>query len=216
MRGTTVSLEVRQIGIQLSVGDAGLGDVQPLRTDRDVSSEGEASDERKPIYVMNAGLVLITPYLPALFERVGLLTADAEGRLSWVKPEAAERGIHLVQYLADARIDAPEPLLALNKVLCGLDPSWLAPPAIELTDVEEETCASLLDALIAAWRRQSGSSASALRETFFQREGRLRRADSGWQLEVERKALDVLLDNLPWSFSTILHPWMPEPLSVSW
>jgi hypothetical protein len=42
------------------------------------------------------------------------------------------------------------------------------------------------------------------------------RVEEGWRLEVERKTLDVLMDDLPWSFSMILHPWMAEPITVAW
>jgi hypothetical protein len=180
-------------------------------------------DERSPfgrgeeaIAVGNAGLVIAAPYLPALFERLGLVERGSDGRTVWVDPEASGRGVHLLQYLADGRTDAPEPFLALNKILCGLDPSWPALPGIEPTQAERETCLSLLEAIVANWPMLRGSSVAALQETFLQREGRLVRAELGWKLEVERKTLDVLLDDLPWSFSTILSPWMNEPLTVAW
>jgi hypothetical protein len=35
-------------------------------------------------------------------------------------------------------------------------------------------------------------------------------------LQVERKTLDVLLDSIPWGFSTVLLPWNPQPLFVEW
>jgi hypothetical protein len=170
----------------------------------------------EPILVLNAGLVLAAPYFPALFERVGLAAPDDEGRLAWVVPEAAGRGVHLLQYLVDGRTDSPEPLLALNKLLCGLDPSWPALARIEMSDEERETCDSLLAAVIENWPLLQGSSVAALRETFLQREGRLARAEGGWKLDVERKTVDVLVDGIPWSFAMILAPWMPEPLAVAW
>ncbi|HEY0027166.1 MAG TPA: contractile injection system tape measure protein [Allosphingosinicella sp.] len=173
-------------------------------------------EEADMIFVPNAGLVIAAPFLGPLCERTELAARAADGSLRWVEPEAAGRAVHLLQYLANGRTDAPEPLLALNKILCGLDPAWPSLAAIELTVLERETCDSLIGSILALWPGLSGSSAAALRETFFQREGRLSRADPGWTLEVERKTLDVLLDTLPWSFTTILTPWMPHPLSVTW
>lgn len=173
-------------------------------------------DESEAVAVGNAGLVIAAPFFPQLFERVGLVTTPPGGHPSWVAPEAAGRGIHLLQSLVDGRTDAPEPFLALNKILCGLDPSWPSPRSIDPTELERATCASLLEAMIASWPMLQGSSVEALQETFLQREGRLTRIEVGWKLEVERKTLDVLLDGLPWSYSMILAPWMNEPVSVSW
>jgi hypothetical protein len=177
---------------------------------------GPAAPPGAEIAVGNAGLVLAAPYFPALFQRLGLVKSDADGRTAWVAPEAAGRGVHVLQYLVDGRADAPEPQLALNKLICGLDPGWPALAGIEMGDEERATCDSLLQAILANWPMMKDSSIEALRETFLQREGRLERVEPGWKLIVERKTLDVLMDSLPWSFSMLLHPWMPEPLSVSW
>jgi hypothetical protein len=173
-------------------------------------------EEEDGIFVANAGLVIAAPFLGKLCERIGLAAAAADGPLRWVEPEAAGRAVHLLQYLVDGRTDAPEPMLGLNKVLCGLDPSWPSLPAIEMTLLERETCDSLLVSILALWPALSGSSVAALQETFLQREGRLSRADPGWKLDVERKTVDVLVDMLPWSFTTILTPWSSHPLSVTW
>ncbi|MGS0742589.1 contractile injection system tape measure protein [Glaciimonas sp. GG7] len=51
---------------------------------------------------------------------------------------------------------------------------------------------------------------------FLQREGRLILREGKWTLTVSRKTLDILLDQLPWGISVVLHPWMPHPLSVEW
>ena len=177
---------------------------------------GPGQDEARALAVRNAGLVLASPYLPRLFETIGLVAPDAAGRLAWIEPEAAGRGVHLLQYLVDGRTDAPEPLLPLNKILCGLDPAWPVLASVEATAAERATCDSLLEAIIAHWPMLSGSSVAALRETFLQREGKISRVEPGWKLEVERKVLDVLVDAIPWSFSMVFAPWMPEPLSVSW
>ncbi len=186
----------------------------PARASDRIPLDGKEEDS---IFVPNAGLVIAAPFLVPLCERAGLAAAAAaDGAVRWVEPEAAGRAVHLLQYLADGRTDAPEPMLALNKVLCGLDPSWPSFPAIEMTLIERETCDSLLASILALWPALSGSSVAALRETFLQREGRLSRAGPGWKLEVERKTVDVLVDTLPWSFTTILTPWTPHPLSVTW
>jgi hypothetical protein len=74
----------------------------------------------------------------------------------------------------------------------------------------------MLKSMLANWTIISSTSIEGLQQTFLQREGRLERTSAGWSLTVQRKTVDVLIDQIPWSISTILHSWMPEPLSVIW
>lgn len=168
------------------------------------------------IHIANAGLVLVSAYLPRLFQLLDFLAPDASGRPGWKAPELRDRAVHLVQWLADGRCDAPEPQLALNKLLCGMLPSEPVAAAIAPTEAELDACRMLLAAMLANWPPLRSSSVEALRETFLQREGRLIHGEEGWALEVERKVIDILIDQLPWSFSTLFHPWMSGPISVRW
>jgi hypothetical protein len=77
-------------------------------------------------------------------------------------------------------------------------------------------CDSLVDAIIANWTILGNCSRPALRETFLQREGRLVHAGPGWTLTVQRRAVDVLVDRIPWSIATVFHRWMPAPVQVAW
>ncbi|HEX8578884.1 MAG TPA: contractile injection system tape measure protein, partial [Allosphingosinicella sp.] len=168
----------------------------------------------RKIHVRNAGLVLAAPFLPQLFDGLGLL---GEQGLGSPRPEEAlSRGIHLLQYLVDGRLNAPEPVLALNKLLCGADPAEPVLASIEPSADDLATCDSLLEAIAAHWPVMAGSSTAALQELFLQREGALSKTDEGWRLDVERKTIDVLRDAIPWGFSMILLPWMPELLKVDW
>lgn len=167
-----------------------------------------------PIYVGNAGLVLSSPFLPQLFDRLGLLSHGDAPRIEGL--EARSRAVHLLQYLVDGRCDAPEPELALNKLLSGAAIADPIAPGIEPSMAEIETCDGLLRAVIANWPVIKSTSVAGLRETFLQREGRLQHRDARWGLHVQRKPVDLLVDQIPWAFSTIFHRWMQEPLDVSW
>jgi hypothetical protein len=169
--------------------------------------------ERDPIYIDNAGLALAGAFLPHLFRSLDFLS-DAPVRMR--DHEAGSRAVHLAQYLADGRTDAPEPLLVFNKILCGLPVAAPVLRAIEPTARERELCDSLLAAMIARWEIIHDSSVVALRETFLRRAGRLTRKDDAWELRVERKTLDVLVDRVPWNVALIFHAWMPQPLHVTW
>ncbi|WP_448205619.1 contractile injection system tape measure protein [Azospirillum sp. sgz302134] len=181
----------------------GSGDVPP-------SASGE------PIYVGNAGLVLLNPYLPALFDRLGVLTVGEDGVARVTGLEATSRAVHLLQYLADGRCDRPEPTLVLNKLLCGLDPAIPVEPAIQPTDEQLGLCDGLLGAVIGNWPIIRNTSVAGLRETFLAREGRLERGADRWTLTVQRRTVDVLVDQVPWSFAVLYHSWMRAPLHVSW
>lgn len=185
------------------------------RTAFRLGGEGESPDG-EPIYIGNAGLVLANPFLPQFFDVLGFMERGEDGKPRVRDEEAASRAVHLLQYLVDGYADRPEPLLVLNKLLCGLPVSAPVERSIELTDLERDTCEKLLQSMIENWPIVRGSSIAALRETFLQREGKLMHADSGWRLQVQRKTLDVLVDQLPWSIGVVFHAWMPGAVHVTW
>jgi len=169
-----------------------------------------------PIYIHNAGLILTSPFLPHLFQELGMLRQDQEGRWRWHDSATASRAVHLTQYLVDGQTSAPEPLLVLNKIICGLQAAQPVDPEITPTPEELDLCDSLLRSMIANWTIIAQSSVAALRETFLQREGKLEHGEDRWKLRVQRKTLDMLVDQIPWSISVVHHPWMPEALYVTW
>lgn len=168
-----------------------------------------------PLYASNAGLVLASPFLPRFFETLDM-TEKGDGVTRWKTRAATAHATHLLQFLVDGRTSAPEPTLVLNKILCGLDLGTPVEAGIEITERERETSEQLLKSMIANWKVIAQSSTAALRETFLQREGKLEQHENGWKLRVQRKTLDVLVDQVPWSFSVIRLPWMPLPLYVTW
>ncbi|WP_231739348.1 contractile injection system tape measure protein [Novosphingobium sp. FSW06-99] len=168
------------------------------------------------LYVANAGLVLVHPFLPRLFDELGLLGTDAEGRTRVLPGEALSRACHLLQFLVDGRLDRPEPHLVLNKLLCGVPPAMPVARAIDPRSGDLATCDAMLKAVLANWPPLNRTSIDALQETFFQREGRLQCSGGKWTLQVQRKTLDVLMDQIPWGLSVVYHHWMPEPIYVTW
>jgi hypothetical protein len=176
----------------------------------------EEPEAEETLYIDNAGLVLTGPFIPRLFESLDLLGVDEKGVPRLRDREAASRAVHLLQYLVDGRTDAPEPQLVLNKILCGLGTATPIASKIELTERERETCGQLLKSMIANWKIIENTSVVGLQETFLRREGRLERTGAGWKLKVQRKTLDVLVDQIPWSISVLRQRWMPQPLYVTW
>jgi len=180
----------------------------PWRTPKAQASE-PAVAERLP--VGNAGLVLAAPYMPRLFAMLGLA-----GERAFASPQAAERAVMLLQFMVTGRSEAPEPALLLNKLLCGLDISTPVPREIEITEAERSAVEGLLQAVIQHWKALGRTSVAGLRETFLQRDGHLERQPEAWQLQVEPRAFDMLIDQLPWGYSTVRHPWMERVVHVDW
>ncbi len=166
-------------------------------------------------YVADAGLVLLATYSQMLFARLGLLD-DRRMRDS----EASSRAVRCLAWLVHGHDKASEPECVLAKLLCGMQ---LAEPLVGDATLDESTrqlLDGLLGAVIANWTALGATSPTGLRETFLQREGRLTRerneAGFHWRLVVKPGPFDMLLDRLPWSFSTIKLPWMGEVLHVDW
>ena len=191
----------------------------PRRKERGLFSSDSGSGaepEGSFHHIGNAGLVLAGPFLPRLFQSLDVLGEDAAGKSEMRDVHTASRAVHLLQWLVDERTDRAEPELLLNKILCGLDPAVAIEAALDPAAEDLAVCGQLLAAVLANWSAVSRSSVAALRETFLQREGRLEKRETGWSLMVQRKTVDVLVDQVPWGFSTIFHPWQPQPLTTSW
>jgi len=170
--------------------------------------EGGSGEERR---VENAGLVLVAPFLPRLFDVLGLL----RGRI-FRDEAAAARAVQLLQFLATGEDDAPEFLLALNMLLCGVEPGTPIPRRLEPTAAEIREVEGLLRAVIGHWAALGNTSVEGLRTSFLRRAGTLRAGGERLDLQVEPRAFDVLLDRIPWAFGIVALPWMPAPLHVEW
>lgn len=185
-------------------------------------SDASAPDlSLEPLTVANAGLVLLQPYLPHLFQRLGLSTPAG-----FKDADTARRAALLLQALV---LDTPEdgdavPLrqsavesdLSLNKLLCGLPLQEPLPREWTLTTEERQVMQGLLTAVVQHWRVLGGTRANGLRQTFLRRTGRLVREAEGWRLNVDPGPFDMLIDHLPWGYSVLKFGWMEGVLHVDW
>jgi hypothetical protein len=175
-------------------------------------ASGEAATEEDHKYsVKYAGIVLLAPFLKPFFAQLNLL----DGK-EWRNTESAFRAVHLLQFLATGQKNVPEYSLVFEKILCGLPANIPLPLDIILTEEEIAESESLLKAVITHWDVLKNTSIDGLRESFIKRDGLLTRKENGWLLQVERKTLDVLLDSIPWGFSTISLLWTRDLIFVEW
>ena len=172
-------------------------------------NEHLALDE--PLFLHNAGLVLLHPYLSHLFDRVGLFE-DGDFKSLKARKEAA---IYLNYILLNDQ-SYDEENLTLNKILCGLNIDEIIDLELDITDVMKNTAISMLDAFINHWSKISNSTHDGVRGAWFWREGKLLVKDDSFELTVEQKAYDILMDDLPFSLSHITYSWMKRPVYVNW
>jgi hypothetical protein len=172
--------------------------------------EGDYKDFER-VTIQNAGIVIAAPYLPQLWKRLDL----TDGRV-FKDPAAAERAVHLLQFMTTEVLETPEYELVLNKILCGVQTGHPIIRGIEITDGERDVVEGLIEGMIANWKGIGKTSVQGFRESFLQRRGHLISKEDAWHLEVEERAFDMLLEKIPWGFSMIKHPWMERVVMVKW
>ena len=182
----------------------------PIKTETEKYEE-ETAD--RSVYIKNAGIIILHPFLKNIFSATGLMRDE-----NFKDEYSQQKAVHLLQYLANGEQEAPEYIMPLNKILCGLDEAEHIDRFIQLQEAEKTEADELLAAVITHWTMLKNTSAAALQETFFQRSGKLAfvETDGYWKLQVERKAVDILLDKIPWGISYIKLPWMKYALVTEW
>ncbi len=182
----------------------------PVQSDTDLVDD-DASNCTESIYIVNAGQVLASAYLPRLFGMLNLTEQNA-----FRDAASARRAVHLIQFMVNESMDSPEYHLVLNKILCGMNTEAPIERTLAIRPAEQEAIEGMLQSMIQHWTVLGNTSIAGFRESFLQREGRLRLQDDAWHLLVEPRAFDMLLDQIPWSFTTIKYPWMDRVLYVEW
>jgi len=171
----------------------------------------EFSDEDE-LYIGNAGLVILWPFLGSFFTHLGLLDEDRQFK----DPAARQRAAGLLQVIAAQPGTFPEYLLPLNKLLCGLELNEVFDFGPPLSEMEAAECANLLEAVILQAPILRDMSPAGFRGTFLLRRGALSARDGAWLLRVERETYDIVLDQFPWNWEWVRLPWMEAPMRVEW
>lgn len=184
--------------------------ITPEKT-RQAMPETAPAPADEAITVHNSGLVILAPYLIRYFDTLHLLEKQA-----FIDAAAAERGVHLLQYMASRQTQTPEHLLVFNKILCGLPLHTPVSLGIDLTEEEEKLSAFLLNTVLQNWEIMRNSTVANLQGAFILRDGLLREKTDSWQLHIEKKSYDIVLDYLPWTVSMVKLPWMEKRIEVEW
>lgn len=161
------------------------------------------------IWVQNAGVILTHPFLKHLFLRIGVLNDSNE----LTDPVLAA---HVLHFVATGQECDFEHEMILEKILCGLAPEDSIPREVPISEEIRMEVNGFFEAIKSNWKPLAGSSDEAMRETFFRREGKLLMDESGLRLIVERKTVDILLNQLSWPVSIVRLPWLKDILYVEW
>jgi len=151
------------------------------------------------------------PFLPAFLEEVNCVQDN-----KFIDRKAQLRAVRLLHYVATGDQKTPEFLLTFSKLLCGLPFRFPVPGSIHITPREKEACDHLLSSVIEHWKPVRGTSIAGFKSTFLQRNGILKKEQDDWIVRIEKKTYDILLEDLPWSFSVIKLPWNNYLIYAEW
>lgn len=171
----------------------------------------EISSNLEPIWINDAGLVILAPFITELFK-----TCDFLDKGNFKSLEMKARAVNVFGYLAHGENKVPEYQKLLPKLFCGLLWETVLPETSPISDKEKTNADKLLKAVVNHWKALGNSSPEAIQEAFIRRPGKLILGNPALMLEVEQKTQDILLKKLPWGFSMIKLQWMPNIVQVKW
>ena len=163
------------------------------------------------IAVSNAGIVLLNSFIVMLFERLRLVKDN-----NFTSIENQKNAVLYLQYVITGVSETEDSYLALNKILCGLSVTDSVPAKIEISQEKEILIVGLINAAVSYWSAIGHSSVESFRGNWLIRDGILTELEDKWELTVDKRAYDVLINKSPFAFSIIKYPWMHKPLHVIW
>ncbi|MEN2399213.1 contractile injection system tape measure protein [Flavobacterium sp. MC2016-06] len=166
---------------------------------------------KQGISIRNAGAVLLSSYIVMLFERLNLVHDN-----EFISTEKQLNAVQYLQYVITGLSKTEEAFLPLNKVLCGLPLDHAVPDEIEISKENEQLINGLINAVIAYWPAIGDCSIDGFRGNWLVRDGILLELEERWELTVDKRAYDILINKSPFAFSIIKYPWMNKPLHVNW
>lgn len=182
-----------------------------LLTNSRIEKMIRSSMEEEGIFVNNAGVVLLHPFLHALFSRLQIVN---EGKFA--DKQRHQLALHVLHYLATGNVQTEEHELVIGKILTDHPLQEAVEEDILITPEIADEAEAMLQAAIEQWEKLKGTSAAGLREGFLQRKGKLFSRHGNLYLQLEQSAIDILLDYLPWNLGMIKLPWMQGVLRVEW
>jgi len=153
---------------------------------------------------------LIHPFIKTFFEHCNLLDPKTQ---QLIDPELCA---HLLHYIATGKTNAPEYDMVFEKFLCNIPMHQTINKHIKLSRKHKTQAKNVIESVQHNWNPMRKSSAALLQNEFFQRSGKLVVTDHDYTLIIERKAQDILLDQLGWGIGLVKLPWQEKFIFINW
>ena len=171
----------------------------------------DRSIEKESVFISNAGICLLAPWLPSFFKEVGLVIEN-----NFIDKWKQQHAIYLLHYLVTYEEDPTEELLIFAKLLCGWPLQMPVMNSFQITEQEKDECEDLLRSVIENWKALKNTSIKGLQGSFLQRFGKLIQEEDQFVLQPEQQSIDLLLEYVPWTFRYIRLPWMKKAVEIEW
>lgn len=188
--------------------------IQDVQTDKDKEldnfSEGDLF--KKTTQVLFAGSILLYPYLSRFFKDLDCLS---EGKT--IKNNKRNKAMTLMIYLLTGKEQSFDYQLYFLKWLLGIPVGTLISIEENTLTINEKALAdNVLLSLKSHWSVLKNTSIANIRGSFLQRVGMMKLDDDQCLLHIERKGIDILIDQIPFSLSIIRLAWIKQPIIVTW
>ncbi|RAX04352.1 MULTISPECIES: contractile injection system tape measure protein [unclassified Photorhabdus] len=163
-----------------------------------------------PDQISNAGILILWPMLPVLFNQLGLVEEK-----NFIHHQAQFRAVDSLDYLIWRSEETQVGRKILNNVLCGL----MIDEETQSISIEPEKQLIIeqwLDAIIAqlpGWKKLSHND---VRQLFLQRPGELLIDEQEIKITIQHQPFDLLLTDWPWPLNIAKLPWLNLPLQIDW
>ncbi len=178
---------------------------------QNTSKASDCQTEKEEIFIQNAGLVILSPYIKYLFIALEYIEEN-----EFISEEKQHRAALLLQYMCAPTFPVLEFQMPLAKVLCGMSPFEFIETDFEPTEREISESESLISIVIERAGIFKNLSNDGFRGSFILRDAKLSEQNKNWLVQVEKKTHDILLDKIPWNYKMIKLPWVSSLIQVDW
>ncbi|WP_194775014.1 contractile injection system tape measure protein [Pararhodonellum marinum] len=177
---------------------------------KDGEKESNGDKDQKPITI-NTGVILLHPFLNELFTKLELMKGS-----NFKNRSSRSKGALLLHFLATGNEKMTQDEMEFPSLLCDLPPKTAFDLSLKLNKQEKEEANRVLLVTIDRWKALKNTSPDGLRSGFLMRNGTVERINNDWKLKVEKKSIDVLLDQIPWNLGMVKLPWRRDLWMVDW
>jgi len=207
--------------------------------DDDDDTEIESYELIKKTYILNGGLVFLSPFFNVLFSKLGFLHPETGLFKSFLFQSNA---VHTLQYIINKRYSNPEWRLLLNKILCGMDynaniySSFVFNEDTKIQKQEmlklKQQCKEVILTCIDTWKElevlksykefKNGVNVTNFTKYFLARDAMLhvfkvhykRKTLYKYVIDISSRCYDEDIKTMPWDISTLFFPWSQNVIKV--